>query len=241
MGLLDRIFGRDEEPDSTLVSQSPDDIAVRDEDIPNSLDLGWYFSEGKNEVQMAKVAQEDRATHCYVIGATGTGKTKFLEFLIQQDIQQGHGFAVIDPHGDLVEDIKGLIACHAEYRGKEVFDRVVVVDPTDPKYIVGFNPLESLPGVSAVEQAQELISTFRKIWADSWGSRMEDLLRNSLIALGEAELTLVELPPLPHVTELQDGRLGEGGASHRQGLLPAIRYPDRTRQDHLDRARHQQD
>ena len=194
MGLLNRLLGRDEASDAILVRQSPDEVTIRDEDIPNTLNLGWYFSEGKNEVQMAKVAQEDRATHCYVIGATGTGKTKFLEFLIQQDIQQGNGFCVIDPHGDLVEDIKGLIACHAAYYGEELLDRVVVVDPTDPKYTVGFNPLEVLPGISAAEQAQELISAFRKIWSDSWGSRMEDLLRSSLIALGEAGLTLVELP-----------------------------------------------
>ena len=191
MGLLDRLLGRDEASDATLVRQSPDEVTIRYEDIPNTLDLGWYFSEGKNEVQMAKVAQEDRATHLYVIGATGTGKTKFLEFLIQQDIQQGNGFAVIDPHGDLVEDIKGVLACYADTYGEEVFDRVVVVDPTDPKYTVGFNPLEVLPGISAAEQAQELISAFRKMWADSWGSRMEDLLRSSLIALGEAGLTLV--------------------------------------------------
>ena len=167
-----------------------DDIPVHYEDIPNTLDLGWYFSEQKEQFQMAKVAEEDRATHLYIIGASGSGKTKFLEFLIQQDIQQRNGFAVIDPHGDLVEDIKGFLACYADYYGEEVFDRVVVVDPTDPKYTVGFNPLERLPGVSVAEQAQELISAFRKIWADSWGSRMEDLLRNSLIALGEAGLTL---------------------------------------------------
>ena len=45
-----------------------------------TLDLGWYWSENKEEYQMAKIAQKDRATHFYVIGATGTGKTKFLEF-----------------------------------------------------------------------------------------------------------------------------------------------------------------
>ena len=76
--------------------------------VMNTLDLGWYWSENKEEHQMAKIAQKDRATHLYVIGATGAGKTKFLEFLIQQDIENGNGFGVIDPHGDLVEDIKGF-------------------------------------------------------------------------------------------------------------------------------------
>ena len=67
---------------------------------------------------MAKIAQKDRATHLYVIGATGAGKTKFLEFLISQDIQQGVGFGVIDSHGDLIEDIKGILARRFRNSGK---------------------------------------------------------------------------------------------------------------------------
>ena len=63
---------------------------------------------------------------------------------------------MIDPHGDLVEDTKSFLASFAAHEREEILERVVVVDPTDPKYTVGFNPLESLPGVSAAEQAQEL-------------------------------------------------------------------------------------
>jgi len=160
-----------------------------------TLDLGWYWSENKEEYQMAKIAQKDRATHFYVIGATGTGKTKFLEFLIQQDIENGNGFGVIDPHGDLVEDIKGFLACrYHNYEDKdEISERVVLIDPTDPNFTVTFNPLEKIAGISMAEQAGELISAFKKIWSDSWGVRMEDLLRNSLISLGEAGFTLAEL------------------------------------------------
>ena len=164
------------------------------EDIPGSLDLGWYWSETKDEFQMAKIAQKDRATHLYIIGATGTGKTKFLEFLIQQDIEKGNGFGVIDPHGDLIEDIKGLLTLHYDPEEKEILEKVILIDPTDPEFTVTFNPVEKQPNVSISEQANELVSAFRKIWSDSWGVRMEDLMRNSLIALGEAELTLTELP-----------------------------------------------
>jgi hypothetical protein len=165
------------------------------EEIPGTIDLGWYWSENKDEFQMAKINEKDRATHVYVIGATGTGKTKFLEFLIQQDIEKGNGFGVIDPHGDLIEDVKGFLACyHGYYQDEEIFERVVLIDPTDPHFTVTFNPLEKLPNVSVAEQAGELVSSFRKIWSDSWGPRMEDLMRNSLIALGEGGLTLAELP-----------------------------------------------
>jgi hypothetical protein len=160
----------------------------------NILNLGWYYSENKDELQMAKIAESDRATHFYVVGATGTGKTKFLEHIIQQDIQNENGFGVIDPHGDLIEDIKGLLIFRYLPTDPEIEERVVLVDPTDARYTVTFNPLEKVPGVSIPEQVNELISGFKKIWSDSWGVRMEDLMRNSLIALGEAELTLLELP-----------------------------------------------
>jgi len=165
------------------------------EEFQNTLALGWYYSESKGEFQLARIAEKDRATHLYVMGATGTGKTKFLEFLIQQDIEKGNGFGVIDPHGDLIEDVKGFIACHYHYsQDLEILDRVVLIDPTDPEFTVTFNPLEELPNVSIAEQASELIAAFRKIWRDSWGPRMEDLMRTSLIALGETGHTLADLP-----------------------------------------------
>ena len=160
----------------------------------NTIDLGWYWSENKEEFQLAKIADEDRTTHFYVIGATGTGKTKFLEYLIKQDIEKRNGFGVIDPHGDLIEDIKDLLLFYYSPDDSEISEKVVLIDPTDPEYTVTFNPLEKLQNVSIPEQANGLVSSFKKIWSDSWGVRMEDLMRNSLISLGEAELTLTELP-----------------------------------------------
>jgi Cdc6-like AAA superfamily ATPase len=74
---------------SEEISDTPQ---IFSEEIPHTLDLGWYWSKNKNEFQLAKIAEKDRATHFYVIGATGAGKTKFLEFLIQQDIEKGNGF-----------------------------------------------------------------------------------------------------------------------------------------------------
>jgi hypothetical protein len=156
------------------------------------LDLGWHWSERKLEWQMAKIREEDRKIHFYVVGASGTGKSKFLEFLIRQDIKKGNGFGVIDPHGDLIEDVKGYLALALPR--EEIGERVVLIDPTDERYTVAFNPLEKIGGVSSAEIAAELVEAFKKIWIDSWGARMEDLLRNTLIALIEAELTLDNLP-----------------------------------------------
>lgn len=157
--------------------------------------LGWYWSETADDWQLARVAPADRALHTYVIGATGSGKTKFLESLIRQDLLAGRGVGVIDPHGDLIEDLKGFLASRAAELGERYLrEQIVLVDLADPVQIVQFNPIEQLPGVSAGEQAAELIGAFRKIWASSWGVRMEDLLRNSLIALSEAGHALVSLP-----------------------------------------------
>ena len=187
MGFWESLFGKAEEP-----KNSPEEVLPEpEESFADSLELGWFWSEKKNEFQLARIPQKDRATHFYIIGATGSGKTKFIESLIRQDIEDGNGFAVIDPHGDLVEDIKTYLA-ERQDSFPAITDKVILIDPTDPDYTITFNPLENLPDIPLSEQVNELISAFRKIWADSWGVRMEDLMRNSLMALGEAELTLGE-------------------------------------------------
>ena len=170
------------------------------EPSPDELALGWTVerdeAQNKNVQQLVGMANADRATHMYAVGASGTGKTKFLESLIRQDINQGRGFGVIDPHGDLIEDVKAYLF---SLRGKEkedafLSDRIVLIDPTDPIRTVSFNPLERIPGKLPEEQASELLLAFKKIWADAWGARMESLLRFTLIALCENSLTLAEIP-----------------------------------------------
>jgi len=190
MEFLSRIFGKRKKEEAKVkeIMEEPT-VELIEEDV---LDLGWYWSERKLEWQMAKIREEDRKIHFYIVGASGTGKSKFLEFLIRQDIKKGNGFGVIDPHGDLIEDVKGYLALALPR--EEIEERVVLIDPTDERYTVAFNPLEKIEGVSSAEIAAELVEAFKKIWIDSWGARMEDLLRNTLIALIEAELTLDNLP-----------------------------------------------
>jgi len=196
MGLLDRILRR-KKKEETEVEQTIEDSTQEIEG--DTLDLGLYWSESKKEFQMAKIRQADRTVHLYVVGASGAGKSKFLEFLIRQDIVKGNGFGVIDPHGDLIEDIKSYLAFALSEN--ELEEKVVLIDPTDEDYTIAFNPLEKLEGVSPAEIAAELVEAFKKIWGAGsvietfgWGARMEDLLRNTLIALIEAELTLNDLP-----------------------------------------------
>jgi hypothetical protein len=162
------------------------------------LDLGYAWGVDEKTkmegfTQRKAIYTDYRKTHFYVIGATGTGKTKFLESLIIQDIVNGEGFAVIDPHGDLTENIKGWLYHKTQ---KDFQKDIVLIEPTNFEKTVSFNPLEPIPGISSSEIASELVEVFRKIWIDSWGERMADIMRNSLIALVENGLTLAELPPL---------------------------------------------
>jgi hypothetical protein len=191
MGLLSKIFRRRKEKEPQVEETIKEPISEPEitEDI---ISLGWHWSERKQKWQMAKIREKDRLTHFYVVGASGTGKSKFLEFLIRQDIVKGNGFGVIDPHGDLIEDVKGYLA-FALSEG-ELEERVLLIDPTDERYTVAFNPLEKLERISSAEIAAELVEAFKKIWFDAWGARMEDLLRNTLISLIEANLTLTDLP-----------------------------------------------
>jgi hypothetical protein len=197
MGFFARFFGHKQNlpvPSPTEQPAVPVQPRFYDAPIPDTLNLGWYFSPESHQLQMAKIPYKDRATHEYVMGASGVGKTKFLQFQIQQDIKIGNGFCVIDPHGDLIDETMGFLACyHHETQDESIFDRVIIVDPTDPVYTVGFNVLEVFPGVAPIEQAQELIMVFKRIWASAWGPRMEELLRNALIALGQTNLTLGHL------------------------------------------------
>jgi len=162
--------------------------------LAEPLELGFYYNQEKDDFTLIKIPQEDRATHFYIIGATGTGKSKFIQYLIIQDLGV-NGLAVIDPHGDLVEEIKGWTVVKGLEEGSiGLFSDVVLIDPTDKDRSVSFNPLERIPGVSAAEQALDLVLAFKKVWKDFWGPRLEDILRNSLIALIENNLTLLEMP-----------------------------------------------
>ena len=122
------------------------------------------------------IRQADRLSHIYVIGTTGTGKTTLLETLIRQDIEAGRGFALIDPHGDLVERIAATIPAH---RASET----IYLNVPDPAQPFGYNPLLHVsPGLRPLV-ASGLIDVFKKMWADAWGVRMEHILRNALLAL----------------------------------------------------------
>ena len=147
------------------------------------------------------IKHEDRHAHFYIIGRTGTGKSTLLFLMAGQDILSGNGIAVFDPHGDLVEDL----------RAKAGDERCVYLD--SPSAAWRFNPLERSVDTDPAHLVASLIDVFKKLWLDSWGPRLEHLLRNVLATLVQfPQATIGSIPRLltdkdfrrqviPHITD----------------------------------------
>jgi len=119
---------------------------------------------------------DDRRRHVYIVGKTGVGKTTFLENMVGQDIANGHGVCLIDPHGDAVENLLNVVPPHR-------INDVIYFDPSDVDNPVAFNVLEAIDPEYKYLVASGLVSSLKKIWADSWGPRLEYILRNTILAL----------------------------------------------------------
>ncbi|HPO05665.1 MAG TPA: type IV secretion system DNA-binding domain-containing protein [Candidatus Gracilibacteria bacterium] len=118
----------------------------------------------------------DRRRHIYIIGKTGMGKSTILENMIHSDIQNGKGIAVIDPHGDLAESVLSYIP-------KRRTNDVIIFDPSDTEFPVSFNMLECHNPDQRHLVASGLLGVFKKMFGDSWGPRLEHILRNTILAL----------------------------------------------------------
>ena len=141
----------------------------------------------RNERKRFGIKRADRRSHLYVIGKTGTGKSTLLENLIQQDIDAGEGLALLDPHGDLVERMVASLPAH---RARDL----VYFDVPGGKGSLVFNPLSSVPLPKRTLAASGLLEVMKKLWADSWGPRLEHILRNALLALfDQPEATLADV------------------------------------------------
>jgi len=128
----------------------------------------------------------DARQHLLVLGPTGVGKSTLLLNLILQDLEAGRGLVVIDPKGDLVEDVLARVP-------EDRLDDVVVLDPTDETRPVGLNPLS---GASQEVAADQVLGIFHRLFASSWGPRTSDILHACLLTLARHDQTLVGLPLL---------------------------------------------
>lgn len=130
----------------------------------------------RNEFKKFGIKTDDRRRHMYLIGKTGMGKSTVLENMIVDDIRAGRGVAVVDPHGDLAEKIM-------QYIPEDRVNDVIYFNPADMEYPIAFNVVEQVDHHLQHLVASGLIGVFQKLWADSWGPRLEYILRNAILAI----------------------------------------------------------
>jgi len=144
----------------------------------------------RGERRLFGIRRADRRAHMYIIGKTGTGKSTLPETMIKQDMENGDGLALLDPHGDLVEKV---LARLPDIRRKDV----IYFNVPDPNQPFGFNPLGNVAPDKRPLAASGLLEVFKKLWSDSWGPRLEYILRNTILALlDRPNSTLADVPRL---------------------------------------------
>lgn len=122
-----------------------------------------------------RLGDEARFRHVHVIGASGTGKSTLLLSMILQDLEEGRGLAVVDPHGDLVDE--ALARCPASREGD-----IVLVDPSDEEYAAGWNLLRASAELDKELLADDLVAAIRR-QATSWGDQMTAVLSQCVLAV----------------------------------------------------------
>jgi len=164
-------------------------VKSRSRDLPTPLsfkgenanfDVIVGANEFGGEVQEIGMTLAQRQKHTYVIGKTGTGKTTLLKSSIYQDMLNGKGLAVFDPHGDMFRELLQIVP---EHRRKDV----IVFDPSDREYPIGLNILD--PGIEFEDEDDKhewitstVLSVFAKLTDENqWGPRMEHILRNTTL------------------------------------------------------------
>ena len=136
---------------------------------------------------LVSLSEQVRMEHTWIIGGSGTGKSTLLLNLIGTDIANGEGLAVLDPHGDLIEDILARIP-------EERIDDVIVFDPADTEYPIGFNILSAGSDIEKHLLASDVVGMFARL-STSWGDTMTTVLANAVLAILESTEggTLLEL------------------------------------------------
>ncbi len=136
--------------------------------------IGYTTYRDKNT--LFGIKRKDRRQHVYILGKSGTGKSALLFNMAIQNIENGDGVCMVDPHGETVEAVLSAIPPH---RMKDV----VYFNPADTDFHIGFNVLELIDPKYKHLVASGLMGIFTKIWANAWSARMEYILNNAILAL----------------------------------------------------------
>lgn len=177
-------------PNNTIVSHKLRGQSRKTKEVLQSCRGNKYLL-GENEHlghhTTVSLSDEQRLKHCHVIGATGTGKSTLLTRMVLEDISQENGCAVLDPHGDLIEDIITRIP-------ENRINDVVLIDPADTEYPIGFNMFHAETEAEKIVLSSDLISAFQKN-SSSWGDVIHSILSNAINTFLDSDQggTLLEL------------------------------------------------
>ena len=143
---------------------------------------------GRDEIQLSS---KDRSTHTYVIGQPGSGKSRAIESWVMQDIRAGRAVGVIDPHGDLYHNLLARLTAYPL-----LWKKIVLFDPLDEKWVVGFNPLDAVADLPKERLAIYMTDIVIKVWKiqPENAPRMVWLLSNTFLALSSTGLSILDLP-----------------------------------------------
>lgn len=159
---------------STKTSEPPANLPAEGLVDPSEVNL-FALTNFRGQRLKFGIKRDDRSRHLYVIGQTGTGKSFLLQLLALSDIYQNQGLAIVDPHGDLVNDIMKYIPASR-------IDDVVYFNPTDRDFPIAFNPMEVTDPAMKHDIASELVGVMKRMF-ESWGPRLEHILRFTILAL----------------------------------------------------------
>lgn len=167
---------------NTTSKRAPAPDVLPREGLINPKDVSFFGETNyRNQKWRFGLKRIDRRRHLYVVGKTGSGKSRLLELLLISDIVGGYGCCLIDPHGDLADELLKFVP-------RDRIKDVVYVNPADKDFPIGFNPLES---VEDYQMRQHLsvffIAIFKKLFASNWNARMEHLIRYITLALLETK------------------------------------------------------
>lgn len=176
----------------TLSGEPPENLPTTDnipEDQKNDINF-FGKAEYKNKDSIFGIKTKDRRKHVYIIGKTGAGKSTLIANMAIDDIRRDRGIGIIDPHGDLSETI-------LEFIPKRRLNDVVYLEPFDTERPFALNVLEVRNQTHRDLVASGIVSIFYKIYGDSWGPRLEYILRNTILTLLEIpNATLADALPL---------------------------------------------
>ncbi len=161
-------------------SEAPQDLPKEGEPDVSLFGMTNYH----NNFDTFGIKRVDRRRHLYVVGKSGSGKSKLLELLIKADIEAGKGVGVLDPHGDLVDSILEFIP---EHRIKDV----IYFDPSDVNFPISFNPMENVDEAYKMQVTIGFLQIFKKLFGSNWTDRLEHVLRYTVLALLDSPNTTV--------------------------------------------------